>query len=82
LSTCWPDAGQTVQSLSRALSVSISEHVPRLISLLHDVRSTYPELPVWIGGQAFRHGGRDEIESFPNVKLITGMDELERLLAA
>ncbi|MBS4058387.1 MAG: cobalamin-dependent protein [Bacteroidetes bacterium] len=50
-----------------AVSLSIYFNLPNLISMVHDIRNNFPELPILVGGQAFRHVGTD---AFSAVDLI------------
>ncbi len=63
-----------------ALSMSIYFNLPALLELLLKIRLVFPELPIWVGGQAFRHGGREAVGNFPHVSCITSLDDLERRL--
>jgi len=47
-----------------ALSLSVYFHVPKLETMLHRIREVFPDLPIVIGGQAFRHGGRDLLDRY------------------
>ncbi len=59
-----------------ALSVSIYSHIPLLEKTLRLIRQK-SDLPVIIGGQAFRHGGQEVAERYPNTRYIANLKELE-----
>ncbi|MFW5786583.1 MAG: cobalamin B12-binding domain-containing protein, partial [bacterium] len=49
-----------------ALSLSVYFHVPKLETMLKLLRRAFPDLPIVIGGQAFRHGGGELLDRYPN----------------
>ena len=61
-----------------ALSASIYFHIPDLKRMLHEVRQSFPEIPVLVGGQAFRHGGQEVVTGDPMVTLIPDLYALEK----
>jgi len=61
-----------------ALSLSIYSNLPSLIKALDTVRAAYPDLPILVGGQAFRWGGTDAFKRYRNVTYIATIDELEQ----
>jgi MerR family transcriptional regulator, light-induced transcriptional regulator len=65
-----------------ALSISIYDNLPDLLALLRKIRFALPGLEIWTGGQAFLHGGKDQVEAFPNVVCLDGLADLERRLAS
>jgi methanogenic corrinoid protein MtbC1 len=62
------------------LSLSVYFNMDSLCSVLDLVRSSFPDLPVVVGGQAFRWGGREKIEQYPSVTLIPTLGELESFI--
>jgi MerR family transcriptional regulator, light-induced transcriptional regulator len=50
-----------------AISLSIYFHLPILEKMIPIIRKEFPELPILVGGQAFRHGGQDILLKFENV---------------
>ncbi len=62
-----------------ALSVSIYSHIPLLAKTLRLIRQK-SELPVIIGGQAFRYGGKEVAERYPNTRYIANLTELEAFI--
>jgi methanogenic corrinoid protein MtbC1 len=79
---------------SRALVQFIDEQKPRLVGLsisilsnlvhlqhtLKILRTTFPNLDIILGGQAFRYGGMEVLEKFRNVVYIPSLTELENLV--
>ena len=62
-----------------ALSVSIYSHIPLLEKMLRLIRQKF-DLPLIIGGQAFRHGGQEVAERYPNTRYIANLTELETFI--
>lgn len=60
------------------LSVSIYFNIPHFVKSVHRIRHRFPELPIFIGGQAFLHGGLEHIGDIPHVQFIGSLDELEQ----
>jgi methanogenic corrinoid protein MtbC1 len=50
-----------------AISLSIYFHLPMLEKMIPIIRKEFPELPILVGGQAFRHGGHDILLKYKNV---------------
>lgn len=59
------------------LSASIYFHIPTIISTLELVRAQFPDLPVLLGGQAFRHGGRELSQRFKDTTIALSLKEVE-----
>ena len=64
------------------LSLSIYFNLPSLLKALDAVSGKYPDLPILVGGQAFRWGAKAALQPYPNVKYLESLDELEQSLAA
>lgn len=60
-----------------ALSLSLYFNLPVLEGMIRDIRSEFPELPVFAGGQAFLRGGIDVLEKYPNVIYRPDLNGLE-----
>jgi len=60
------------------LSLSIYSNLPALIKALDAVRVKYPDLPILVGGQAFRWGGTESLKQYRNVTYIASLDQLEQ----
>jgi MerR family transcriptional regulator, light-induced transcriptional regulator len=61
-------------------SLSVYASLPGLVKLLERVRSEFAEVPVFVGGQAFRWGGIDQVTVFSGVRHVSSIFELEQLL--
>ena len=61
-----------------ALSLSIYSNLPSLLQALDAVRAEYPDLPILVGGQAFRWGGTGSLKQYSNVTYISSLDVLEQ----
>jgi methanogenic corrinoid protein MtbC1 len=60
------------------LSLGIYARLPDLLTTLDAVRQAYPDLPVVIGGQAFRWGNLDVLQSYAHVSYCASLEELEQ----
>jgi methanogenic corrinoid protein MtbC1 len=60
-----------------ALSVSVAFSLDTLIGAAAEIRAAFPDVPILVGGQAFRWGGRERIEHLPGVRCLTSLSELE-----
>lgn len=60
-----------------ALSLSIYFNLNNLEKMIKLIRTEFPDLPIIIGGQAFRHGGKDLLNAFDNIKFIPDLYSLE-----
>lgn len=50
-----------------ALSVSVFFHIPDLIKMIETIRNEFYETPILVGGQGFRHGGKESLLRFENL---------------
>lgn len=64
------------------LSLSIYFNLPALLKALDAVSGKYPDLPILVGGQAFRWGAAEALQPYPNASYIGSLDELEQRMAA
>jgi methanogenic corrinoid protein MtbC1 len=62
------------------LSVALSSSLPALHETIGLVREIAPGLPVWLGGQIFRHEGHDVAAHFQDVSVFHSLDDLESAL--
>lgn len=60
-----------------ALSLSIYFHLPVLEIMIKELTEAFPKTPIVVGGQAFRHGGLDVIQKYPEVEYFSNFDEVE-----
>lgn len=63
------------------LSLAIYFNLPQLEVVIQEIRKTDPQVPIIVGGQAFRHGGADMLKRYENVRYIETFEELEELAA-
>ncbi|MCF8304548.1 MAG: cobalamin-dependent protein [Bacteroidales bacterium] len=64
-----------------ALSLSLYFNLPKLLHLLEQINEWFPGLDIIVGGQAFRWGGREEVEKYEKVNYLSSLDELEEFIA-
>ncbi len=60
-----------------ALSVSVSFSLSALVDAATEIRARFPDTPILVGGQAFRWGGRQRVESISGVRCLSTLSELE-----
>lgn len=60
-----------------AISLSLYFNLPGLEKMIEKVQKEFPELPVIVGGQAFRHGGKDVLSKYKNVTYSPDIDSVE-----
>ena len=60
-----------------ALSVATSFGLAEVIRAAAEIRAAFPALPIMVGGQAFRWGGKERIERLPGVCCLTDLGALE-----
>lgn len=63
-----------------AISVSMYFHLPDLEKMIQRINNEFPELRIFVGGQAFRHGGVDVISSYKNVVYLPDLNSLDNYL--
>jgi len=63
-----------------ALSISIYFHLPVLEAMIGQIRQEFPETNILVGGQGFRHGGREVLQNLPGVLLIDDLYSLEQYI--
>ena len=64
------------------LSLSLYANQPALLKALDAVTAAHPDLPILLGGQAFRWGALSAAQNYRNVTNVTSLDELEQRMAA
>lgn len=62
------------------LSLSIYYNLPELKNTLAKIRQHFPDMPVMVGGQAFRWGGTEITRQFNNVTYLHGVETLHKLI--
>ena len=60
-----------------ALSAAVAFSLDSLVRSATDIRATFPDVPILVGGQAFRWGGRERVEHLPGVSCLLTLTELE-----
>ena len=60
-----------------ALSLSIYFHVPILEKMLQTIRKEFPDLPILVGGQAFRNGAKEVLLKYDNVTYLPDLHSVE-----
>lgn len=63
-----------------ALSISLYFHIPVLEIMIQKIRSEFPDLLIFTGGQAFRHGGKEIVSKYKNVIYFPDLFSLGRIL--
>lgn len=63
-----------------ALSLTVFFHMPALIKMIDAIREEFPELPILVGGQGFRHGGEKLVKGRPGVVFVPSLQLLENVL--
>jgi len=60
-----------------SLSLTLFYNLTALLETARAIRAAFPSLPVLVGGQGFRHGGRERAEQIPGVRHIASLADLE-----
>jgi methanogenic corrinoid protein MtbC1 len=60
-----------------ALSLTVYFNLESLLQTAAAIRAEFPAVPILVGGQAFRWGGRERVESLPGVRCLASLGELE-----
>lgn len=63
-----------------AISLSIPFNLPSLEKMLTKIRAQYPDLYIFVGGQAFLHGGFEILKKFQNIIYKADLNELDEFL--
>ena len=62
------------------LSLSTQMGLATLLNLLRQIQERFPDLPIAVGGQAFRWGGPELLQPFSNVRYVSSLTQLESLV--
>lgn len=62
-----------------ALSLAMYMNVPNLVEIIDKVRANY-DLPIIVGGQAFRWGGKEAIAGVKQVQILNSLDQLSEVV--
>lgn len=60
-----------------ALSLTVYFNLETLLLTAKAIRAEFPAVPIIVGGQAFRWGGRERAEEITGVRCLASLDELE-----
>ncbi len=63
-----------------ALSLTLYFHLMNLEEMVQIFRNEFPELPVLVGGQAFKHGGLDILQKHHNVVFLPDIYKTEQYI--
>lgn len=63
-----------------AFSISVSFNFSVLERAIRDIRLEHATLPILVGGQAFRWGGKEILDSFDHVQYLASLYDLEKML--
>lgn len=63
-----------------AISVSLYFHLPDLEKMIQHITDEFPGLKIFVGGQAFRHGGVEVISSYKDVIYLPDLNSLDQYL--
>jgi methanogenic corrinoid protein MtbC1/heme oxygenase len=72
---------ETLHPTLLGLSLSLPSNLASLIRTIDAVSSHHPELPILVGGQAFRWAGMETLQAYPNTTCIASLDEFAQKLA-
>lgn len=59
------------------ISISIAFSIHTLVDLVDELTNNFPSTKIILGGQAFRWGGKEMFNKYPNVEIITTLSQLE-----
>lgn len=62
-----------------ALSLSVYFNMPNLLQGISAIGQEFEQIPIIVGGQAFRWGGSEALTQYSNVALISDLEELQKL---
>ncbi len=62
------------------LSLSIYFNLPELKKTVANIRRHFPDMPVMVGGQAFRWGGTEITRQFNNIKYLSDAEILKKFI--
>jgi len=60
-----------------SLSLTVFFNLDSLLQTMAAIRAEFPTVPILVGGQAFRWGGRERTEQITGVRCLTSLSELE-----
>lgn len=74
----WRTIIHDVQPDLVGLSLTVYFLFDTLRQMIQRIRSEFPDLPVVLGGQGFRHDGKTVADDYPNVLYMASLDELDQ----
>ncbi len=63
------------------LTLSLPSHLPELLNVLKSVNTTFPKLPMLIGGRALQTANRRDLDQFANARLVFSILNLQQVLS-
>lgn len=60
-----------------AISLTLYFNLPSLEMMIEWIRIEFPDLPILVGGQAFKHGGKDKLLKYNNVTYVPDLNSTE-----
>lgn len=60
-----------------AISLTLYFNLPNLEKMIEKIRIEFPALPILVGGQAFKHGGKDRLQKYNNVTYVSDLYSTE-----
>ena len=69
-----------IQPTLLAISVSLYFHLPELEKMIQQINNEFPEMPIFVGGQAFLHGGDEIISVYKKVVYLPDLNNLDNYL--
>lgn len=71
---------ETLHPTLLGLSLSLPSNLASLIKTIDVISHHHPELPILVGGQAFRWAGMETLQTYPNTTCIASLDEFAQKL--
>jgi methanogenic corrinoid protein MtbC1 len=62
------------------LSLSIFFNLPELKNTVAKIRERFPNMPIMVGGQAFRWGGTEITNEFSKIEYLYGVEDLRKFI--
>ncbi len=69
-----------VQPHLLALSLSLHFHLPIMEKMIAAIREEFPDLLILVGGQGFRHGGKDIIAKYSHVVYRSDLNQVDAFI--
>lgn len=63
-----------------AISFSIYFHLPTLEMMIQKIRDEFSDIPILVGGQAFRIGGEESMKKYSNVTYLQDLNSIDSYL--